>query len=34
MVENAILSLVTKTMEKYVMPTLDFCVTTIISIDL
>jgi hypothetical protein len=34
MIENAILSLVTKTMEKYVMPTLDIRVTTIISIDL
>jgi hypothetical protein len=34
MVQHAILSLVAKTMDHYVMPTLDSCVTTIASFDL
>jgi len=34
MVEHAIPSLVAKTMDKYVLPTLDYCVMAIVSFDL
>jgi len=34
MVEHAIPSLVAKTMHKYVLPTLDYCVMAIVSFDL
>jgi hypothetical protein len=34
MVQLAILSLVVKTMDKYVLPALDFCVMTNVSFDL